>query len=154
MELLVVVSVFAIVILLATQALILSLRGSRKSESLSRVRSDLDFSLAVMERNLHNATAIDPCPNPDTSIVNYTDAFGKTTSFSCTTIAGLGAIASGSARLTSDEIDVTSCSIVCSPGNVGVPPSVTVTVSATNANVSGAEGAQVTTQTDILLRIY
>ena len=158
-ELLVVVAIFAIVALMATQALIHSLRGAKKSESLARVRSDLDFALAVIERNLHNATDINPpCMGAATDTVSYTDGFGSTTSFSCDDIDGsgglIGYIASASARLTSDEVDVTSCSFVCTPGDVGVPPSVTVSVIAEDPNAIGAEGAQVTTDTKILLRIY
>jgi prepilin-type N-terminal cleavage/methylation domain-containing protein len=154
-ELLVVVAVFAIVALLTTQALVHSLRGSRKSEFIGRVRENLDFSLAVIERHLHSAQSIG-CPNSET--INYDDSEGVAASFTCVDIDGsggdIGYIASSSARLTVDDVDVISCSFVCDPGEVGVPPSVTMSITAEDANALGAEGAQVTMDTKILLRIY
>lgn len=153
-ELLVVVAVFTIIAVISTQALILSLRGSKKSESLGLVRENLDYALAIVERNLHSAADISPCPNTDTSIISYTDRTGVVTTFSCQDVGGDGYIASGSGRLTSDEVNVTACTFTCSSGSVTVPPSVRIAVTAEDANVSGAEGGQVTTDTKVLLRIY
>jgi prepilin-type N-terminal cleavage/methylation domain-containing protein len=153
-ELLVVISVFSILAIMATQSLLLSLRGSRKSEALSRVRENLDYSLAVMERQLHNAKSVD-CPS--STEISYYDYDGNPTTFSCLDIDGSGGnpgyIASGSARLTISEIDITQCNVTCNVSD-GLTSSITISLSAEDITTEGTEGAQITTQTNISLRAY
>ncbi len=84
-EILVVVSIFAILGIIITRSVILTLQGSKKSESLIRVRENLDYAKSVIERQIRNADNAE-CPNPDTTLLNYTDQFGNKTSFSCTNI--------------------------------------------------------------------
>jgi len=154
-ELLVVISIFAILAILTTSALLSSLRGTRKGEALGRVRENLDYSFAVISRHLHSAQSLS-CPS--STQISYEDVNGASATFSCINIDGTGGavgyFASGSARLTSDEIDVISCTLTCSPGAVGISPSVTIVTAAEDLSLKGAEGAQVATQTKILLRVY
>lgn len=155
LEILVVITVFAILAILTTNAVFLTLRGARKSESIARVRENLDYSLAVIERNIRNAESIVECPNPDTSIISYLDEDGVSASFSCLIGSEAeGYIASGSGRLTSSEIDVTSCSFVCEEGTGNAPPVVTISFEAQDADAAGVEGAAVTISTKIYLRTY
>lgn len=146
LEILVVVAVFAILAILTTRAVLLTLKGSRKSESTAKVRGNVDYSLAVMERNLRNADFITNCT---TSTISYVDEEGDPASFSYTSIEGY--IASGSARLTSSEVNVTSCIFTCS----GTPfRSVVIEIEAQDAEVTGSEGGQISVSTEIHLRTY
>lgn len=154
LEILVVVTIFAFLGILITRSIILTVAGSRKSESLVKVRESLNYSLSVIERQLRNADAIPNCPNIDTTYLGYNDQNGNPTSFSCISDAGVGAIASGSASLSSSEINIVACSIVCSPGEGVNPSKVTISLEAKDAHAVGTENATVTLTTQITLRNY
>jgi prepilin-type N-terminal cleavage/methylation domain-containing protein len=149
-ELLVVVAVFSILAILATQSLALSLRGSRKSESIVHVREELSRAMSVMERQIRNASRV-VCTDADT--LTYTDQYynqGET--FQCV-IAGTDSyIASSSARITSPKVRV-SCGAVFSCAGTS-PESVTVTLVGEDASAVGVEGASVTISTKVNLRTY
>lgn len=147
LEILVVITVFSILAILATIAILSTLRGSRKSEALIRVRENVDYSLAVMERNIRNAESFVNCGS-ETKAISYLDENGRSSSFSC----GADYIASGSARLTSEEVEVFSCTFTCDDSTA--PPSVEISVGARDASATGIEGAQVTANTKIFLRTY
>lgn len=149
-EILVVLTIFAILAALATQTLVLTLRGAKKSSALGDVRENVGYTLSVIERQIHNATLIDPCPNPDTAVLSFLDTNGIDASFSCVDTY----IASSSARLTSEDIIVTSCSFECVAAVGNVLPSVTVSVRAQDAHTSGANAASVDISTKIFLRNY
>lgn len=154
-EILVVIAAFAILGILATRAVLLTLRGSRKSESLVKVRENVNYALGIIERQLRNANGVD-CTTSTASLLYYNDERGRRVSFSCVQIGSTtdGYVASGSARLTSSEVRVTSCSFSCSAGSGDVLPSVTVNVTARDATATGVESAQVTSSTQIFLRTY
>lgn len=154
LEILVVLAIFSILAVLATRAVLLTLRGSRKSDALARVRENVEFSMAIIERQLRNAESVEPCPNPDTSTISFRDKDGGLTSFSCVDIGTDGYVASASSRMTSDEVQVTSCSFTCDIGVSGVPPSVAITVEAQDKDAQGAESAKVTSTTRVFLRTY
>lgn len=151
-ELLVVVTVFSFLAIIATQAVVLTLRGSRKGESLISVRENLDYAFAVMERQLRSAKSISSCS--PASII-YEDSEREITNFSC--LGGsTGYIASESARLTTSDVvvDCTQTIFTCPPALPGAPPSVLINVTAFDADSQGIEGASVTTSSRILLRAY
>ena len=154
LEILVVVTVFSILAILTTQAVLLTLRGSKKSESLTKVRGNIDYSLAVIERNIRNAESMEECPNSDPNIISYFDEDGVLTSFSCASDAEGGYIASASGRLTSSEVDVTSCSFVCEDVGGETNPEITISISAQDVNLSAMEGGEITISTKIFLRTY
>jgi prepilin-type N-terminal cleavage/methylation domain-containing protein len=154
LEILVVITVFSILAILTTQAVLLTLRGSKKSESLTKVRGNIDYSLAVIERNIRNAEFIVECPNSDTSIISYLDENGVLTSFSYASDDDGGYIASASGRLTSSDVDVTRCEFECEEGEGDTNPAVTVSISAQDAKMSGMEGGDITISTKIFLRTY
>ncbi|KKW14525.1 MAG: hypothetical protein UY55_C0007G0001 [Candidatus Jorgensenbacteria bacterium GW2011_GWB1_50_10] len=153
-EILVVIAIFAILGILVARITVVTLRGTNRSDSLVKVRENMEFSLAVMERGIRNAEVVNPCPNPDTTVLNYSDADGVPTSFSCVNVGATGYVASGSARLTSDEIKITACSLSCSPGSGGVNPSVTISLEAADARATGIEAAKASATTIIFLRTY
>src|SRR3972149_10310777 len=98
-EILVVILVFATLAALSTESLLLSLRGSKRSESTIRVRENLNYALSIIERQLHNAESV-ICPNSTT--ISYTDANFLQSDFTCNT--GSGFIASASAQLTANTV--------------------------------------------------
>lgn len=153
-EILVVVTVFTILGILATRAVLLTLRGTNRSASTVNVRENLSYALSIMERQLRNSQSVSPCPNSDTTTVNYTDIGGITTSFSCQSVGPTGYVASGSARLTSDQVAITTCSIVCSQGAGGLPDTVNISLTASDKQHVGIESAQFTATTQIYLRTY
>lgn len=153
-EMLIVVAIFAVLGILISRVILTTLRGSNKSNSLIRVRENLDYSLAVMERQIRNADGVTTCPNPDPLRIDYRDERGVATFFSCANVGTAGYVASGSARLTSSEIGITSCSFACTPASGRVPPSVTINLVGEDPNSRGVEGARVTVTTSIFLRTY
>ena len=155
LEILVVVTIFAILGIITTRAVFLTLQGSKKSESLVKVRENIDYSVGVIERNLRNANSIVQCPNQDPNIISYVDQNGGMGSFSCVNVGNNDSyIASGSARLTSDSISVTSCNFACSLGSTTNPPTVNISIIAQDASASGIQNSTVTTSTQVSLRSY
>jgi prepilin-type N-terminal cleavage/methylation domain-containing protein len=155
LEVLVVVALFAVLGIVISRSIILTLQGSQKSESLVRARENLDYSLAVIERQIRNATSITECPNTDTNIINYTDQNGRAGSFSCVNVGQADSyVASGSARLTSDAVSLVTCSFTCTLGTGDKPPVVAVDLEVKNANASGAQSSVVSATTQIYLRSY
>jgi len=137
-EILVVILVFATLAALSTESLLLSLRGSKRSESSIGVRENLNYALSIIERQLHNAESIESCTSTS---ISYNDAQSLPADFNCDLISGQ--IASSSAQLTSTSIRVTACNIVCDLGSAGVPPSVSISVTAQDASATGFEQQQV-----------
>lgn len=154
-EILVVLTVFAVLGVLSTRVILLSLQGSKKGDSQIKVRENLDYAVSVIERQLRNASNITPCPNIDTTLITYVDYNDTQTTFSCEDIGEEGYIASGSARLTGEDVAVTSCSFVCTPATGTNPPNISIDVAGVDASSQGAkEGGSVTITTEINLRTY
>lgn len=151
-EILIVITIFAVIGLLSARSISQTLKSAKKSDSLVRVRENVNYSLAVIERQLRNSENI-TCPNASTSLLTYISLEGTTTSFSCVTSGTDKYIASGSGRLTSNDISVTSCSFSCSK-NTNNPAIVKVSVVAEDAVGTSTEKGSVTAQTEIVVRNY
>ena len=54
-EMMVTISIFAVIGVLVTTSMALTLRSSKKSDSLVRVRESLNYSLASLERQIRNS---------------------------------------------------------------------------------------------------
>ncbi|MFH1970861.1 MAG: hypothetical protein ABIJ05_00550, partial [Patescibacteria group bacterium] len=131
----------------------LTLRSTNKSNSTIKIRDNVNYFLSTIQRQLRGAQAIVNCPNSDdTSIIEYIDEDGNSGSFSCATSDDLGYIASGSARLNTEEIDITSCSFECVEGTSGNPPSVIVTIVAEDSSSNLVEKGRFSSTTKIYLR--
>jgi len=155
LEILVVVSIFAVLGILITRSIILTLQGSQKSTSLVHARENLDYSLSIIERQIRGASSVIQCPNPDSKIIYYEDQSGKTSSFSCyQTGQNNSYIASGSARLTSDSVKVTTCSFACTLSPGSKQPVVAIDLAIEDASASGIQNANVSASTQIYLRNY
>ena len=153
LEVLVVVTIFAVLGILITQSIVLTLQGSKKSESIVRARENLDYSLNVIERQIRNANSVISCPNQYT--INYLDQAGKTSSFTCVRPGLSGSyIASGSAHLTGDAVKIVSCSFTCTPETSVNLALVKVDLTFKEASASAAQSANVSASTQIYLRNY
>ena len=154
-EILIVISIFAVIGLLSTRSVFLTLRGAKKSDSLVRVRENVNYSLSVIERQLRNAESVTTC-GVSTGTLSYVSLEGTSTTFTCVAPSGnaTGYIASGSGRLTSNEISVTSCSFTCSQTDINNPPVVKIVVEAEDSESISVEKGSVSAQTEIVLRNY
>ena len=150
-ELLVVLAIFSVLAILSTRAILLSLRGSKKSESSAIVRENIDFSFAVMERNLRSAQDA-TCPS--STRVDYVDMEGQSVYFSCESVGSDGYVSSASARLTNEKVEITSCEFTCDPGDPNTPPSVTMSISGKDAAIQGIEAGSVSISTQVFLRSF
>ena len=154
LEILVVIAIFSILGILVTRSVLLTLRGSKKSESLYKTRENLSYATSVIERHIRNAEVISSCPFSGSSLINYVDKNGVIGSFSCLDIDTDGYIASASARITSEDVDITSCSFSCESDNSINPPIVSISVVGQDKNATGIENSQVSISTQIQLRSY
>lgn len=169
-EIMVVLTLFSLLVLVATQTLMVSLRTASKSESIGKVKENLEFAVNVMERQLRSAkSVVDTCPlspaiDSTPLSLTYLDQNGVEASFACQNIGVDGYVASGSAtligsgvgaaRLTNQSVSITSCSITCS-ANTGAPTSITISLTAEDkSSLPGAERAAATSQTTVSLRQY
>lgn len=153
-ESMIVIVIFSLIGILTTRSLFLTLRGTGKSQSIIKVRENVNYSLSIIQRHLRNAQKITDCPNADSSRIDYLDSEGTQASFVCNVVGTSGYIASSSARLTSDEINITSCSFECVEGISGNPPTVSVSISAEDSLSTSVEKAKVTSKSKIILRTY
>lgn len=155
MEILVVVAIFAVLGVITTRSIILTLQGSKKSESTIKVRENLDYSLGIIERQIRNANSILGCKTSTSTVLNYIDQNGQPASFSCVNIGtSNGYIASGAGRLTSNQINVIKCTFVCDASNDPSPSSVFIDLIARDSTVVSGQTSTVSASTQINLRNY
>ena len=127
-ELLVSLTVFAVLSLFVTQSFLSILQARSKADVAATVRQEAHFALLVVERHLRGAVSA-TCTTP--TEVSWVNADGNSSSFSCVN-PGLASshLASGSARLTSDNVSISRCEFSCpAPSQVNI--SFTITQRAT-----------------------
>ncbi|QQG41392.1 MAG: type II secretion system protein [Candidatus Woesebacteria bacterium] len=156
LEILIVVTLFAFLGLIVTGSIILSLQGSKKSEAQTKVSENLGYTMSIIERQIRNANSVPDCAtNTDNHILNYTDQNGDATSFSCINMSGADPyVASGSGRLTPDDVLVTACNFTCAPGTAANPPTVSVFLEMQSAAGTGSQTTAISSSTQIQLRSY
>jgi len=154
-EVLLAIGVFSLLAVLVTQTLANTLRSAKKSDTQSKVRTNFDYAISVMERQLRNADNITTCDGNPSNIIEYTDANGDSADFYCNLANEYVASRSGTRddHLTSDEVSLTSCSFTCTQES-GVPDSIEISLSGTDNTGSGVESSHVTVQTRVMLRTY
>jgi prepilin-type N-terminal cleavage/methylation domain-containing protein len=150
-EILIVISIFAVIGILSTRSIFLTLRGARKSESQVKVRENLNFALAVVERQIRNAEDVS-CTASTTSLT-YTALEGIQSTFTCTAGADKY-LASGAGRLTSTELTLSACTITCTQTSINKPPTVKITLTAEDNTTSAIEKGSVSVTTEISPRNY
>lgn len=154
-EILVVIGIFGILGVLTTRSVVLTLSGSKKTENLIKIRENINYAFGVIERQLRNADAITDCTNANTLAINYLDQNGLPESFTCGNIgSGIGYISFGANQLTSNTVDINSCSFTCNVGTNGNPSSVKISIQAQDATATGISNSIVTSSTSVSLRNY
>lgn len=148
-EILVVVGIFAVLAVVATQATILSLGGAKKSENVIAVRENLEFAASVVERRVRNAKSMN-CVGA--TVLNYVGQDNKNYSFTCAS----DYLEADGGRVTSDEIILTSCSFSCTDGDElkGIPPKVSVNFLGVSAVGADKEVSSASISTTVVLRTY
>ena len=135
-EILVVVGIFAVMAVIATQSVSLSLKSSKKSDSTMLVRNELDYTAGSIERNFQFASAIIVPGCTDLGVdatllstpsAGFRDTKGNRGDIACLDIAAgfyilnndksiassSGETISYKQRLTSPNIDISNCSFSC-----------------------------------------
>ncbi|KKS77645.1 MAG: hypothetical protein UV74_C0013G0166 [Candidatus Woesebacteria bacterium GW2011_GWB1_43_14] len=149
-EILVVVSIFAVVAALTTQSLMSSLRSTRKSEAIVDLRENLEFALSRAERSLRNAKSIDVCT---ANQIDFTNPDKSVSSVVCAPAAIDGTIQFDGEVITSESVSVTNCNFACL-FPIGDPPSASLSVTGSYELTEGAEGSSATAETLVQLRTY
>jgi prepilin-type N-terminal cleavage/methylation domain-containing protein len=157
MEMLVVIGVIGMIGVITSGSIITSIRGSKRTDSDTQVRQSVDYTIAVIERQLRNARSV-TCDSP--TQITYTDPDFRTTTFSrgvyrpAGSPIDVGYIASGSAttKLTGAEVNVTSVTFTCTPAQGNISASVTVVVNAEDSQAQGIEKAEIIGRTTVYLR--
>lgn len=159
-EILIVIVMFSILAIVATQTTISSLTNSRKSDSSTEVRQNLEYAASVVERNVRNASVITtPCSvaGTVTSNIGYLDKSGATGSFLCQSMAGGSYLAQDNAntRLTSTNIVLTTCQFTCtSSGRPQDPPEIRLDIVGQRVTTDAVIRSPVSISTVIYLRTY
>lgn len=151
-EILIVTSIFSVVGILSTRAILLTMRGAKKSDSLVRVRENVNYALSIIERQVRNSESV-TC-TASTTVLSYVSLEGTSTTFSCVTNGIDKYIASGSARITSSDISITSCSFRCTQADANKPSIIRVSVVAEDLTTTSLEKGSITAETEIVTRNY
>jgi len=155
MEMLVVIGVFAALAAIATQSILLSVKGTRKAEATGKLRGNLEYALGVMERRLRMATDVGCLGNPDQiDFYDEADSWAVGAVYYLCDIAGsddnITTNAYSGGLLDTNTVDLTACSFTCD--DLADPRTLTISLSANEQNVTGVESAQVDVSTTIVLR--
>lgn len=146
-EVLVVLGIFAVLSILTTESVLLTLRSARRAESSIRVRDDLNYRLQIVQRQLQSASKI-TCTS--STRIDYLDYTGLASYFLCTGsgIPATFTMASGSASLDNTFVSLTDCSFTCLPTNTS-PSSVGVSLTGFYKQNTGVETISQTVTTRI-----
>ncbi len=154
-EILVVVAIFAIIGILTTRSIFTTLKSARKSDSLVRVRENVNYAMGIMERQIRNAESV-TCAAVTAQNLPYIADGGVSARFNCT-LGATGNVASSSGAvqvpITSNDISITACNFTCTQA-INNPPSINISITAEDNTSTGAEKGSVSSQTEILLRNY
>lgn len=82
LEILVVITIFSVLGILVSQSVILTVRGTKKSESLVSVRENVNYAMGVIERQVRNSDKI-VCEESTETNLSYVDQEGNASDFWC-----------------------------------------------------------------------
>lgn len=154
-ETLVVIVIFAMLSAIIAQSVALSLRGARKSDSLSDVREDLDFTISILERNVRGAIAVNSACNGSTlTSFSYNNEDETSSVISCQNIGPNGYISLDGERLTGSDLSITACQFSCEQPASSVPPVIHISISGSKKNAASTEVSNITVDSQVRLRIY
>lgn len=167
-EILVVVGVFAVLAVLATQSINLSLKSAKKSDSIVLVKQELENVAGTIERQLQSASSlivgVDCVIDTATPSVGLRNSAGVRSDYACfdsppsnfygtndpRIVYSTGETINYTNRLTSSGINITFCQFSCY--KQGTDMYIDFNVTANVKGVAGAEGAAVTTSRKVMIR--
>lgn len=159
-EILVSLSILAIIVVMGTNMFLTTLKGVKKTKALTEVKQNGNYALSAMERTIRNAQSIEKNSDDETCAsemakINIKNLDNNLIEFACDG----SKISSNSAALTSNDVKVVagSCFFDCQSGEAGVSPAtITIRFSLSQAgeDVRPEEEALVDFQTKVTLRNY
>lgn len=156
-EIMVVVSLFALVFAIASGMFFSLVKNANKVKTLNQVKQNGSYALAVMERMIRNARQA----TAGTNAVIIVNPDGGQTTFACTPLGGDPVIASSSGTnnfsLIGSEVKTSACSINVTLGKPGVRPAVveiSFTLVPTDVNLRVEERVSIDFRTTVALRNY
>lgn len=151
-EILVVVALFAMISIIVSQTTVLSLRGTKKSDSTSTVRENLNYAMGVTERQLRSAQSItSSCTGTTLTNIDFVDENGVARNIGCSADS---IFFNGSSLTSSQVVKVSSCEYVCTQSGSLTPPDVSITYTGTSVGTSGVENSTISVSTQVTLRSY
>lgn len=154
-ELLVVIVAFAVISIVASETIILTLRGTYKADAISKVRQNVDYAMSSMERQIRGAQSITSlCDNKAYPQIDFIDQNSNPVSFACVNINQTGqdsSISSSSGTITANNLTISQCSFTCLQSSGGSPPSVLISITAKDTS---GQNAAVSAETQVTLRSY
>lgn len=153
-ETLIVVAIFAVLAIVSTQAIIVTLTNSRKAESSVETRESLQYIVSVLERSLRSANNV---TSAGSGRIIYTDEYIVSNVFQCidaTTSSTTGRLLLNSNQVSSQDITLTNCSFSMVAGTNDIPDRVMISISGKAKNLTGAEQTPITISTIVYLRVY
>lgn len=149
-EILVVISLFAILSVITAQSLIRIIGSTSNSSSSAKTRENMEHALSIVERSMRNAKQITSC---NTTSVNYVSENNQAESFVCTTVGG-GNIEKNGQPLVSTDVSLSTCTLSCiTPGGSTSPTGIQIALTGNDAEAP-YDFTPVSLQTTILLRSY
>lgn len=160
-EILVVVAVMSVIGILSAQAITLSLKSTKKGDSIVLVKQELDYASESVERVLQTAnlvtTPVCTATGSTSASITLRNPTGRVDlachSFGAGDLAvaaSYGDTVNFTSRFTSTKISVTSCSFTCYMQNSETYVDFSITANA--KNISSQEGASVTTSRKVIIR--
>lgn len=155
LEILISMSIFAIIVVMGSGLFIAILRGAAKSRIIQEVKQSGDYATSVMERLIRNARDITACDSDSITIEGPdggVTTFGFFTDPSYLIASQSGSLTPAQARLTSDEVKLTSGSFSCTPALDPARVTIQFTLEQAQEEARFEEAATVSFQTTVTLR--
>lgn len=152
-ELLIIIALFLVVTSIAGQGLFVTIKGSSKSKTTTKVKQDANYVVSILERSVHSASAFVTSTN---SSISFRDEVGNPVSFSCIVASsGLnGAITQNTTSLISSSSKVDICTVSCQPAGGFQTCSLNLTLSQTgdDTGLRAEEKARISITTQVRFR--
>lgn len=153
-EVLIVVSLLALIFIVGANLFFSTLKGASKAEIVKEIKQNGNFALGIMKRMIRNSREID-CSTPNQITITNPDQ-GQTTFRLDASNRIASESASGTQFLTSSQTPASSFSLSCSPVTSGAPTEVTLQFRLTQPGylTRAEETAQVDFQTQVNTRNF
>ena len=146
-EMLAVIVVFASIGTIVLSTIYISLRSSKKSDSITTIRQNGSFALSQMVKGIRYAKALDnpypctplptPSPTPTYTTITVTNLDDTETTFACASGDSSAVTQNGQELVDTSTVSVQSCTFTCSQDSVDTPPSIDISFTLVPKNGSG-----------------